>query len=740
MAWSQRIRLSLALGLSGAAILVAGCNDPGTVTPGTDSGPRPVDAQMMTVRCSAADDPDMDFISSMDEGDGDADGDGTPNFRDDDSDGDGVSDVDEAGDRDCNTRPADTDRDMVPDFLDADGNGDGVPDVEQTGDQDGDGIPDGRDTDVDGDNVPNAEEYGTGTEPVDTDMDGTPDVFDTDSDGDTILDRMEGRLDPDGDMIPSYRDLDSDNDGIEDAVEAGDGDLDTPPRACPNEIDPLNPDEPPVGDGLSDFADADSDNDGAGDGEEGRAGTDPCDIDTDDDGLIDLVEVAFQLYNCPDGTSGSVCECQTATRAECSIPAEDFYVVLPYRGDPQERTLEFGTTIRVADVFFLSDTTGSMSGTITNVRNTVATAGTGLIDRISATIPDCWFGGGQHDDMPFGGYGSPPDEPFILAIRMTPPEDAALVRDAWNRVMLHGGNDGPESQTESLYRLITGEGQTWMYSGGFGGASSYTIRNYRGDCLETGWGAACFREAALPIVVHFTDICSHNGPPDEDSSCDPYVGITPPPTTWEDMISAMNRRGAKYIGVNAREWGAIRCTEVVTPMGDQPCWFLRRTAFETGSVDLEGNPLVYDLPNGTDPTVFADTIVRAVETVATRVPLDVDTQVRDDPMDEYMVDARRFVKRRQPACQPPATTDCWVAPEGVEHTDAVAFVDTSTFFGVVPGTRVTFRITFQNDFWPGGASAQLFIAFIDVRGGGSAVLDTRQVFILVPANSGALPG
>jgi len=66
----------------------------------------------------------------------------------------------------------------------------------------------------------------------------------------------------------------------------------------------------------------------------------------------------------------------------------------------------------------------------------------------------------------------------------------------------------------------------------------------------------------------------------------------------------------------------------------------------------------------------------------------------------------------------------------------VAAVDESTFFGAIPGTAVKFRISFQNTDVPGEASAQVYIAFIDVRGGGAAVLDTRQVFIVVPASTG----
>ena len=117
------------------------------------------------------------------------------------------------------------------------------------------------------------------------------------------------------------------------------------------------------------------------------------------------------------------------------------------------------------------------------------------------------------------------------------------------------------------------------------------------------------------------------------------------------------------------------------------------------------------------------------------MPLDVDTGLRDDRADAEAIDATRFIKSRRPACRAGAET-CWEPPTGVAHAAAVAAVDESTFFGVVPGTRVTFRITFQNDFYQNpDRRTKLFVAFIDVRGGGASVLDTRQVFIVVPAGS-----
>lgn len=694
--------------------------DGGDAGPGGDGG--------VVTRCSARDDVDGDFISSMDEGEGDTDGDGTPNKEDTDSDNDGLLDRDEAGDSNCLTPPEDSDGDGIADFVDTDGNGDGILDVGQRStDSDGDGVFDNVDLDVDGDRINNVEEFGSGATAADTDGDGTPDLLDLDSDGDSIKDVHEGNLDPDGDMVGAWRDLDSDGDGVTDAIEAGDGDLETPPSACGAEIDPATREL--AADGFPDYVDGDSDNDGFGDGEERTYGSDPCDIDSDDDGTDDLAEGAYARVNCPDPLTSKSPACDCAADSACSIPDSDYYVVLPYEGAPEERDLEFGTTIRVADVFLLTDTTGSMGGTISNVK-AVTTRPGGLIDQVGEAIPDAWIGGGQHDDMPFGGYGGGSDEPLIVAIGMTPPEERDDVQTAFNAIGLHGGNDGPESQTEALYRTITGEGETWTYSG-----DSYTLEAYRERCLDTGYGAPCFRDAALPIIVHFTDICSHNGPPGEDrASCDDYTGISPAPTTWTEMIAAMNRRGAKYVGINAS--GGAACSTLTGPSGSSPCYFEKRTAEETGSVDLDGNPLVYDLPNSADDTVFLDTLVTAIQTVATRVPLDVDTALRDDSTDTPSVDARNFIKRRQPRCQSFPDELCWTEPLGVDHATAVAAYDTSTFFGVVPGTLVKFRITFQNDFLPGEQSARVFVAYIDVRAGGSAVLDTRQVYIVVPAATG----
>lgn len=625
-----------------------------------------------------------------------------------------------AEDGSCALVGPDRDGDGIVDELDDDANGDGQRDADQRGDFDADGDPDRIDIDVDGDGIANVEELGPDGRPVDSDGDGEPDTRDLDSDGDTLTDRDESTRDYDDDGTGAWRDLDADGDGVPDAVEAGDANPATPPVECAVE------DREDAADTAPDFRDADSDDDGLGDGEERALGTNPCARDTDDDGTGDLLEGVYERTVCP--SPGSSPDCGCATRAECGVPPEHFSVVLPFRGEPVTRQLEFGTTIRTADVFFVTDTTGSMSGTLANVKRTVATPGTGLIARIGESIPDAWVGGGQLDDFPFGTYGALPDDrPFRLAIGMTSPSRSNEVQAAFDAMNLHSGADSPESQVEALFQIVTGEAVEWTYGGTRSSQPAYAAA-----CGADRWGAACFRATALPIIVMFTDVCSHNGPLNEDlGACPTYEGISPSPVTWTQAVAAMRARGARFVGVNT---GGATCASSARTPGGTPCWLLRRTAQETGSVDLLGQPLVYDLANGADVETFSSTVASAIETIATRVPMDVDTTLRDDLTDPDGVDATRFVARREPACSG-TDTSCWTAPPEMASRDAVAAVDTSTFFAVVPGTRVRFDITFRNDFRPGGVTAQAFAAYLEVRGAGGAVLETRQVLVVVPADS-----
>ncbi|MDF4204971.1 Ig-like domain-containing protein [Maribacter sp. SA7] len=178
-------------------------------------------------------------------------------------------------------------------------------------DSDGDGINDGQEdtdgtdplndcesiggtplptSDCDGDGVQNSLDACEGfDDAINADGDALPDACDEDDDNDGIPDSVEGTGDFDGDGVPNSLDLDSDNDGIPDLVETGNGSLDTNGNGF------IDSSESGVGtNGIPDVLE-DGGVDGAGVtavpvNSDGTAGPDYLDIDSDNDGIRDLVE------------------------------------------------------------------------------------------------------------------------------------------------------------------------------------------------------------------------------------------------------------------------------------------------------------------------------------------------------------------------------------------------------------------------------------------------------------------
>jgi large repetitive protein len=264
-------------------------------------------------------DDDNDGIPDTTEGNGDQDGDGIPNRLDRDSDNDGITDVTEAGGIDANGDGiidgfADTDNDGLADVVDTNNGGVALP----VPDTDGDGKPNYLDLDSDNDGITDITEAG-GT---DADGDGKVDGFtDTDNDGlANTVDPTNGgtplpRPDTDGDGKANYIDRDSDNDGITDVTEAGgtdangdgviDGFADTDNDGLANSVDPSNggtrlPLPNKDGDTRANYLDIDSDDDGIQDvveaggsdpDNDGRIGSGAIN-DPDGDGLSNIVDTS----------------------------------------------------------------------------------------------------------------------------------------------------------------------------------------------------------------------------------------------------------------------------------------------------------------------------------------------------------------------------------------------------------------------------------------------------------------
>jgi gliding motility-associated-like protein len=296
---------------------------------GTNNGQTPTDGTISNA----------DNLSTieLDWREGDADGDGVADIADLDDDNDGVPDAEEDlnldGDNDPTTNPTDTDGDGIPNYLDLDSDNDGIADLTEAGgvdlDKDGridtmedddlDGIPNIIDvdytmgTDANNDGIDDSVQGGT-----DSDGDGIQDSDDPDADGDGLADVVDNidspnngsiveitsgtplkNPDSDGDGILDVLDLDSDNDGITDIVEAGGGDINgdgqvdynTPGDATTmtdvdvdgyaDAVDPENEITTVNGDGGNPHPIPDTDFDGV---------PDQLDLDSDNDGITDIVE------------------------------------------------------------------------------------------------------------------------------------------------------------------------------------------------------------------------------------------------------------------------------------------------------------------------------------------------------------------------------------------------------------------------------------------------------------------
>lgn len=599
----------------------------------------------------------------------DTDGDGTPDFRDTDSDGDGFPDSEERGDGGGSRAPMDSDGDGTYDFRDLDSDGNGISDsMEGNADADGDGIADYRDLDDDNDTVRDSLEVGDDpANPLDFDGDGLPDFRDADSDDDSIGDQHEAPpADTDMDGTEDRHDLDSDGDGWTDIEEAGDDDIFTAP---------VDTDE----DGTPDFRDTDSDDDGLSDAAERDLGTNRANADSDGDGVTDLVEV---------GACDGSPECVGDALDPMSSPRTrgDFVFFMPFEAepDPPRDTLDFATDIRVADVYFVIDTTFSMATAIANVTASLSTPGTGIIDQVRAVIPEANFGIGEFRDN---------GDAFLYRNTQDISADPALSQAAVATLGPGGGGDLPEGGIPAAFSAITGLG--------VGGLPA------RAGCAAGTFGYPCFRDGAVPILVIIQDNLFHNGPGESNAST--YLDSTGVNVSYARTITALNAANARVVGVAVTGATAVA--------------HLNAIATATGAVDAGGMPLV----SQTSGSGVSAGVVTQIQTLANSVSFDISTVFQDDPADAVDTFAA-FVDHMEANETGDAARGC--DPRMGEDTNGDGFPDV---FRGVSGARVCFDIVVKSNITVMPTSEpQVFNATVQVLGDGFTELDSRQVFFLVP--------
>lgn len=384
------------------------------------------------------------------------------------------------------------------------------------------------------------------------------------------------------------------------------------------------------------------------------------------------------------------------------IPEDDFYVKLPFEAPNDEiRILKFKTNVEKADILLLVDLSGSMSGEINNLKLGINTE---IIGGVSANITDVAFGLATFDDW----KGINGDEVYRLVQPVT--TNKTQITDAVNGLN-RLSNCGWEPHHEALFQAASGIG----YSGQFTFTKRTTSTNpcditneyfpsipvANCSSAEGSIGGGCFRNDAMPIIIMMSDEGFTNLPADVFSWTIPYHNTN-------DAIDALNAINAKFIGVDS--WDASM-TWTTSPEDD-----FKAISTATGSVDATtGDPFFYKIAS--DGTGLSDQIADAVFELTTNIKLDVWT-ARESVANPELVDTSLFIKA--------------LIPDSSDPVNAYFSKDTTTFYLVNPGAKVNFEIKFHNDFYePDKAEATVFKAKINVLGDG-ALLDTREVVILVP--------
>jgi len=402
----------------------------------------------------------------------------------------------------------------------------------------------------------------------------------------------------------------------------------------------------------------------------------------------------------------------------------DFFFLEPYNGapSPSKDILKFGTNIKQVDVATVMDCTGSMSGSVENLRTNLSTT---LFPALVKAIPSVGMAVAWHDDYPYGGYGSPscgapsPPGDVPVGVLQIVTTDLKKAQDGANKLGVHCGNDGPESQIPAMYHMLTGKEITWPG----GSVPKHTPK-------AGTFGGVDFRPGSLPVVVLITDVDWH-----DDYSF--------PHPTMADVKKAFNDNNAKFVDITNGAWGTppeAQADELsdATKSNIAPSAFASKCGSGQCCTGVSGAARPPTGPGGkcrlnflhSSGTGVSDSIVKAIQAISVGSVFDVTARASNDPANADGVDATQFIKALRAMAEGDAATGCPAA--STKDTDADGIDD--TFVSVKVGTPVCFEVLPKmNTTVKPKNTAQFFNAFIDVLGmPGSVKLDLRSVLFLVP--------
>ena len=344
--------------------------------------------------------------------------------------------------------------------------------------------------------------------------------------------------------------------------------------------------------------------------------------------------------------------------------------------------------LQVVDVMFLVDVTGSMRDAIDNVR-------AGLRDTVApgvrAAIPDAAFGLAIFGEFPVLPYARPNSGVHPYELRSPITLDLELLSASFETLPSWGNLDDPEADVEGLYQVATGAGLEPYVHASFG-------------CASGGAGGGCFRDEAFRVVLLVTDAPMHNGPPGIPPVA-PYTFSGPSAHTYTDAVTALRGIGATVIGL-----GAVHSDRRPSPIP-------HLTQLVT-DVDTHHMPLVFDIGDRGDH--IGQSVVTALETLASQVPLDVSAEVDNVP--GAAIDARTLVT---------ALRAVSAAPSG-----NIRGMSGSTFSGVIPGTHLTFAIDIDGSRLPPSTMRREVPARVVFRDGGRSRVGSEDVLFVIPGMDG----